>query len=207
MTMARKHWNDVWSTKAHSEVSWYQDDPRVSMAVVDRLGIASGDDVIDVGCGASHLADRLVARDVRRLHLVDISAAALDQVRSRLDSIESATEVRYHPADVLELDPAPSVSLWHDRAVLHFLDDAGRRERYAAIAAKAVRPGGHLVVGGFAPDGPKRCSDLEVRRAGADELAVLFSPGFTPVSSEQELHETPWGAVQSFQWSVFQRTV
>ncbi|MAB72261.1 MAG: SAM-dependent methyltransferase [Planctomycetaceae bacterium] len=206
MNPIREHWNDVWSTKPHETVSWYQDDPRVSMSVVERLGIAAGDEVIDVGCGASHLADRLVARGVRRLHLIDISAAALDQVRSRLDSIESATEVRYHPADVLELDPVPSVSLWHDRAVLHFLDDARGRERYAAIAAKAVRPGGHLVVGGFAPDGPKRCSDLDVRRAGADELADLFSPGFRPVSSEQELHETPWGAAQSFQWCVFQRT-
>lgn len=206
MNPIREHWNDVWSTKPHETVSWYQDDPRVSMAVVERLGIAAGDEVIDVGCGASHLADRLVVRGVRCLHLVDISAAALDQVCSRLDSIESATEVRYHPADVLELDPAPSVSLWHDRAVLHFLDDARGRERYAAIASKAVRPGGHLVVGGFAPDGPKRCSDLDVRRAGADELADLFSPGFRPVSSEQELHETPWGAAQSFQWCVFQRT-
>ena len=207
MNPIRQHWNDVWSTKPHETVSWYQNDPRISMAIVGRLGISAGDDVIDVGCGASYLADGFVARGVRRLHLLDISAAALDQVRSRLDSIESATEVRYQPADVLELDPAPSVSLWHDRAVLHFLDDAGRRERYAAIATKAVRPGGHLVVGGFAPDGPKRCSDLEVRRAGADELAVLFSPGFRPVSSEQELHETPWGAVQCFQWCVFQRTV
>lgn len=207
MNPIRQHWNDVWSTKAHAETSWYQDDPRVSLAIVDRLGTGVDDDVIDVGCGASHLADRLVQRGVRRLHLLDVSAAAIDQVRSRLDPVDSATEVHDHPIDVLELDPVPSVSLWHDRAVLHFLDDAAWRERYAVLAASAVRPGGHLVVGGFAPDGPMRCSDLEVRRAGADELADLFSPGFVPVSSEQELHETPWGAVQSFQWCVFRRVV
>ena len=99
------------------------------MAIVDRLGIGVDDDVIDVGCGASHLADRLVQRGVRRLHLLDVSAAALDQVRGRLDPVDSATEVHDHPIDVLELDPVPSVSLWHDRAVLHFLDDAAWREQ------------------------------------------------------------------------------
>lgn len=207
MDPTRQHWNDVWSRKAHAEVSWYQDEPRVSMAIVDRLGIGIGDDVIDVGCGAAHLADRLVDRGVRRLHLLDVSEAALESVRARLDTRDSATEVHHHPVDVLELEPVPSVSLWHDRAVLHFLNDPDARDRYAAIAAEGVRAGGHLVVGGFAPDGPTRCSDLEVRRATADELADLFSPGFRPVSSEQELHETPWGADQSFQWCVFQRTV
>ena len=207
MNPPRQHWNDVWSSKAHAEVSWYQEDPRISLAIMERLGIDAGDDVIDVGCGASHLADRLVGRGVRELHLLDVSVAALDQVRTRLGSIESSTRVRCHATDVLELDPVPTVSLWHDRAVLHFLDDVERRERYAAVAATAVRPDGHLVVGGFAPDGPERCSDLEVRRAGADELEALFSPAFVLEASERELHETPWGAVQSFQWCVFRRVV
>ena len=106
---------------------------------------------------------------------------------------------------MLDLDPPPSVSLWHDRAVLHFIRDSDARSRYAAIAAAAVRPGGHLVIGGFAPDGPLRCSDLDVERADEADLSRLFEGCFDLESSRRESHETPWGAAQSFQWCVFKR--
>ena len=142
MNSTRQHWNDVWSKKAHAEVSWYQADPGSSLAWFDRIGIDGSDDVIDVGCGASHLADRLIVRGIRQLHLLDVSSVALDQIRSRIASKESATVVEYLATDVLNLDPPPSVSLWHDRAVLHFIRDQEERRRYAEIAAAAVRPGG-----------------------------------------------------------------
>ncbi|MDA0294939.1 MAG: class I SAM-dependent methyltransferase [Planctomycetota bacterium] len=205
MNPTRQHWNDVWSKKAHAEVSWYQADPRSSLSSIDRFGMTDADDVIDVGCGASHLADRLVERKVRRLFLLDVSSVALDAVRSRLVAIDSETAVEYLATDVLDLAPAPSVSLWHDRAVLHFIRDSDARSRYAAIAAAAVRPGGHLVIGGFAPDGPLRCSDLDVERADEADLSRLFEGCFDLESSRRESHETPWGAAQSFQWCVFKR--
>ncbi|MDG2022204.1 MAG: class I SAM-dependent methyltransferase [Phycisphaerales bacterium] len=205
MNPIRQHWNDVWSKKSHAEVSWYQDDPGPSLTLVDRIGVDGSDDVIDVGCGASHLADRLVDREIRRLHLLDVSSVALDQIRSRIASKESATVVEYLATDVLDLDPPPSVSLWHDRAVLHFIRDHDARKRYAMIAASAVRPGGHLVIGGFAPDGPLRCSDLDVERVGAGDLSRLFGDHFDLDSSSTESHETPWGAAQSFQWCTLKR--
>lgn len=205
MNPIREHWNDVWSTKPHETVSWYQAEPERSVALVDRIGVGEDDDVIDVGCGASHLADVLLGRGVRTLHLLDISIAAMEHMRRRLDGVESGTEVLFHGIDVLDLEPVPSVSLWHDRAALHFLGDPTRRARYASRAAEGVRTGGHLIIGGFAPDGPTRCSDLDVHRSGPEELAELFAPAFALVSSEEERHETPWGSTQAFQWCVFER--
>ena len=93
MAATQEHWNGVWSKKPHAEASWYQADPASSLALIDQLGIGTSDDVIDVGCGASHLADQLVERKVRRLFLLDVSSVALDAVRSRLGQIESATMV------------------------------------------------------------------------------------------------------------------
>ena len=205
MAATQEHWNGVWSKKPHAEASWYQADPASSLALIDQLGIGTSDDVIDVGCGASHLADQLVERKVRRLFLLDVSSVALDAVRSRLGQIESATMVDYLATNVLDLGPPPSVSLWHDRAVLHFIRNPEERAAYASIAAAAVRPAGHLVIGGFAPDGPPRCSDLEVERADDADLSLLFGDCFHLESSRRESHETPWGSSQSFQWCVFKR--
>lgn len=205
MNPNQRHWNDVWTTKPHLEVSWYQSAPAPSLEAIDGIGVGEADEVIDVGCGESHLAEALLDRGVGRLHLLDVSPVALEAVQSRLGGSEVAKRVIYHPIGILDLDPKPSVSLWHDRAVLHFIRESDLRSRYAAVAAAAVRPGGHLVVGGFADDGPLRCSDLEVERAGEDELVALFGADFDLKSSARESHETPWGASQSFQWCVFQR--
>ena len=201
----RRHWNDVWATKSHLEVSWFQSEPAPSLEAIDDIGVGEADEIIDVGCGESHLAEGLLERGVGKVHLLDVSSVAIEALRSRLAGCETAKRVIYHPIGVLELDSRLSVSLWHDRAVLHFIREPEARARYAAVAAAAVRPGGHLVVGGFAEDGPPRCSDLEVERAGEDELVELFGADFDLKSFTRESHETPWGALQSFQWCVFQR--
>ena len=35
-----------------------------------------------------------------------------------------------------------------------------------------MRPGGHAVIGTFAPDGPEKCSGLPVERYDAEKLAA-----------------------------------
>lgn len=205
MTDTEAHWEQVWETRDHEETSWFQTDPEVSLAIIDALGVTPERGFIDVGCGASHLVDRLLGRGVREIHLLDVSARALAQVKSRLGGSAGAEGVRYHAVDLLDLDPAPVVDVWHDRAMLHFLREAADRRTYAEVATTAVRSGGVLIVGGFAPDGPERCSDLEVCRSDADGIAELFSDGFELIHSDQLVHVTPWGADQMFQWCALRR--
>lgn len=200
-----RHWNDVWDSKRHEETSWFQPAPATSLAMLDDVGVGSDDIVIEVGCGASYLADQLLDRGVAQLHLLDISSAALAKLRARLDLRPEPAPVTWHRVDILDLDPVPQVSVWHDRAVLHFLRDPAARGVYARIAARAVRPGGHLVVSGFAPDGPARCSDLEVQRADEQAIGDLFATDFDLVDGRREVHRTPWGSEQSFQWCLLRR--
>lgn len=199
------HWDDVWDRKRHEETSWFQPDPKTSLSLLDDIGVGGDDVVIEVGCGTSFLADRLLDRGVGGLHLLDISSAALTRLRSRLEQRGESAPVTWHRIDVLKLAPVPEVSIWHDRAVLHFLRDPADRETYAEIAGRAVRPGGHLVVSGFAPDGPSRCSDLEVQRADEQAIADLFAADFEAIEGRRVVHRTPWGSEQSFQWCVLRR--
>jgi hypothetical protein len=89
--------------------------------------------------------------------------------------------------------------------VFHFLTEARDRARYLATLSAALAPGGAVIVGTFAEDGPERCSGLPVRRYGPDALAAAFGDGFALVRHEREVHVTPWNTGQAFTWVALRR--
>jgi hypothetical protein len=97
------------------------------------------------------------------------------------------------------------VNIWHDRAVFHFLTEADDRVRYVAHVRDVVKPGGSVIIGTFAPDGPERCSGLPVCRYDAAGIGAELGEGFTLVETVADAHRTPTGAVQSFSYSRFVR--
>jgi hypothetical protein len=72
------------------------------------------------------------------------------------------------------------------------------RVAYVRQVAQAVRPSGHLIVSTFGPEGPTKCSGLDVERYDADSLHEQFGARFRLVDSAKELHETPFGTTQQF---------
>lgn len=202
MTGDPAHWDAVYTNRGETEVSWYQREPAVSMRLMARWAPASGP-IIDIGAGRAHLADALVASGRDEITVLDISAAALAGVRARLGAGDG--RVQYVCADICDWAPDRRYGAWHDRAVFHFLTDPADQTRYAATAARAVAPGGVVILAAFAPDGPERCSGLPVARADAADLAGHFTDGFAPVARELELHRTPTGAEQPFVWVVLRR--
>ena len=88
--------------------------------------------------------------------------------------------------------------------MFHFLTDPDR-VAYRHTAARAVQPGGHIVIGTFAADGPPHCSGLPVARYRVDDLAAQLTPDFAAVTARDEHHHGPWGDKQHFTWLVLQR--
>jgi hypothetical protein len=89
--------------------------------------------------------------------------------------------------------------------VFYFLTDAEERRRYAELAARSVVPGGHVIIGTFAADGPPRCSGLDVRRYDAACLAAEFTPHFQMVNQMRHEHITPQGKTQAFTFVTLRR--
>jgi trans-aconitate methyltransferase len=147
--------------------------------------------------------DHLVAREVRCVTVLDISGAALARARARLGDAQH--RVTWIDADVTGDWAVPRVDVWHDRAVFHFLTDAADRARYLERLRQGLPSGGTAVIATFAPDGPEKCSGLPVARYSAGELAATLGPEFRLVETIPELHATPSGATQSFQYSRFVR--
>jgi len=191
-----RHWSDVYTTKPADTVSWFQSEPSLSLELLDGLGVTAGNSVVDVGGGASVLVDRLVARGFTDVTVLDIADPALAVGRARLGADAPVTWVA---ADVLTWVPARHYDLWHDRAVLHFLSGEDVTT-YRDVLERAVAPGGAVVLGTFAPDGPGYCSGLPVTRYDDDALAAVLGTGFDVVARRREVHVTPSGVGQPFTW-------
>ena len=199
---SKVHWDSVYTTRAETEVSWYQGDPQLSMDLIRSISL-NEDRVIDVGGGASVLVDKLLDAGYKSVTVLDISAAGLECTKARLGP--AADTVNWIVADITTLDELGIYDVWHDRAVFHFLTDAADREKYVTLARNSLRPGGHVVIGTFGPNGPTRCSGLDVCRYDADTLSGEFAPGFELIRSTVDLHITPGGKTQEFVFCVLQR--
>lgn len=200
----KQHWEHVYATKQLTDVSWYQPLPATSLALIEAVGADVHSTIIDVGGGDSLLVDALLDRGHAHVTVLDISGAALVRAQNRLGS--RAAAVTWIEADATHATlPASSVDVWHDRAVFHFLTEVEDRARYVALAAATVRPGGALIVGTFALDGPSRCSGLPVMQYSPETLAAEFATAFTFESGKHETHITPSGAEQRFVFAVMRR--
>lgn len=193
----KRHWEDVYTTKAPDAVSWYRLHLETSLALIERAADARESSIIDVGGGESTLVDDLLLRGYKNLTVLDVSQTAIEVTRKRLGS--AAEQVRWLVGDIVEIELEPcAYDLWHDRAVFHFLTTPERRITYVQQVTRAVKQGGHVIVSTFGPEGPTECSGLKVMRYGAESLHGEFGGRFRLVESSKELHETPFGTTQQF---------
>jgi 2-polyprenyl-3-methyl-5-hydroxy-6-metoxy-1,4-benzoquinol methylase len=194
---ARAHWEGIYGAKPPDSFSWYCAHLETSLDLIERAAPGRGASIIDVGGGESTLVDDLLARGYQNLTVLDISPTALEVSKARLGS--GGGQVRWIGCSALEAELNPhSFDVWHDRAVFHFLTAEEDRIAYVRQTLRAVRPGGHVIVSTFGPEGPQKCSGLEVVRYDAAALHHEFGTAFRLLESHKELHRTPWGAIQQF---------
>jgi SAM-dependent methyltransferase len=198
----RSHWDRA-NAKGERDGSWYETVPAVSLEMIEAAGVGPDTCVVDIGGGDSRLIDQLVARGLDCLAVLDVSAVALHRAQARLGA--SASVPQWIEADVTaewSLDP---MDIWHDRAVFHFLTEPTDRTRYVSQLRNTLKPTGSAIIATFAQDGPERCSGLPVVRYSPDSLAAELGPEFVLREARPHQHVTPWGTVQSFQYSRFTR--
>jgi 2-polyprenyl-3-methyl-5-hydroxy-6-metoxy-1,4-benzoquinol methylase len=194
---AKTYWENVYTTNAPESVSWYRAHLETSLALIEQAAVALSASIIDIGGGESTFVDDLLLRGYKNLTVLDVSRTAIEVTKKRLGSV--AEQVRWLVGDIFEIALEPhAYDLWHDRAVFHFLTTAERRLAYVRQVTRAVKPGGHVIVSTFGPEGPTKCSGLEVMRYDAESLHGEFGGRFRLVQSSKELHQTPIGTAQQF---------
>ncbi len=192
-----EHWEDVYRNKRFDAVSWYAPHLGESLRLIEQLCPDKTAAIADIGGGESTLVDDLLHRHHLDVSVLDISATAIDFTKQRLG--EKAQQVSWHVGDITQYDfGSKQFDLWHDRAVFHFLTDSAARHRYIELVRRAVKPGGYVLMATFGPNGPLKCSGLDVVRYDAQSLHNEFGEGFTLQGSELEQHHTPMGTDQQF---------
>lgn len=197
MHSPKEHWEKVYQTKQPEAVSWFQEHAARSLELIRSIGASLDANIIDVGGGASTLVDDLLSSGFNNLSVLDLSASALEVTRKRLGALGDC--VTWIAGDICTVNlPEQAYDIWHDRAVFHFLINPVDRAAYVQQVMKSVKPGGHVIVATFAPDGPEQCSGLPVARYAPGELHQEFGPSFELLKHMEEEHKTPWGSVQHF---------
>jgi len=200
----KQHWEEIYSSKDTTcEVSWYQDNPRISIDQILSTGIDRNARIIDIGGGDSRVVDQLLALGFEDLSVLDISLKSLQKAQKRLG--DKAKQVTWIESDILQFNPKLHYDLWHDRATFHFFTDQRDITRYTKIAGRFIKPNGYLIISTFSLNGPKKCSGLDVTQYSEDSIKQVFEKDFIHVKSFKKEHITPFKTNQSFLFTIFRR--
>lgn len=201
---SKSHWERVYQTKRADQVSWYRPHLDVSLELITRTASSRDARIIDVGGGDATLVDDLAAAGYGNVDVLDLSETALDVARDRLGNVGHSVgwlrgDVTTYPFEANVYD------LSHDRAVFHFLTEQVQRQAYVKQVTHAVKPGGHVIVATFGPEGPTQCSGLDIVRYDATSLHDQFGEGFHLMNHQMEEHTTPAGRTQQFVYCLCRR--
>jgi SAM-dependent methyltransferase len=204
MTELARHWNEIFAAKDDPHLGWYEADVGQTLRLLDRVPPQAGATIFLPGAGTSLLVDELLGRGAK-LVLNDISNAALRKLGRRIGACTPQPVWLHH--DIAQPLPTglPACDIWIDRAVLHFLLDESAIETYFRNLRSLLRPGGHVLLAEFAPNGAARCAGLDVQRYSVEEMASRLGPEFELVRAEEFTFVNPAGDPRPYVYGFFRR--
>ena len=203
----KEHWNKVYSSNDMTSLGWYEDIPKPSLDLIAKCGLTKEAKILDVGSGATTLIDNLIQQGYKNIIALDISAIALDKLKSRL-SKENSEFIQWVVDDITnpqKLDFSLKVDLWHDRTVLHFLTDENRQAGYLSTLKKIVKKGGYVIIAVFSLEGAKKCSGLDVVNYDHKMISELLGNDFELLEYFNHLYINPSGGKRPYVCTLFRR--
>src|ERR1700758_1116860 len=133
MENKKEHWENVFATKAETEVSWFQIYPKTSVDFLGLFKLPLDANIIDIGGGDSHFVDALLNKGYKNIYVLDISSNAIERAKKRLGGTK-ANMINWIVSDVTDFEPKVKFDFWHDRAAFHFLTSEDKINKYVSIA-------------------------------------------------------------------------
>lgn len=161
----------------------------VEAAILDLVGEGPLHAVLDLGTGTGRML-QLLAPHAGRVVGVDMSPAMLAVARAEVERA-GLRNVALRQGDVYALPvERDGYDLVLVHQVLHYLDDP---QRALGEAARALRPGGRLVVVDFAPHGHEFLREQHAHRRlgfGRDEINAMLAAAGLEIAGGRDLAAT-----------------
>lgn len=204
LPLQQDYWELIYSNNSHTDLSWYQSVPKISLELINQYAPTKESKIIDIGCGESFLVDSLIDQGYKNLTLLDLSPKALKNVQQRLQ--DTGPIPLSIIGDVLSVElESNKYDIWHDRACFHFLTKEDDIQKYLEKTLHALSDKGKVILSTFAIDGPEKCSNLPVHRHDQESIEKIFGKHFFIDLFLRENHITPKGKLQSFIFFVMIR--
>lgn len=198
----QSHWNNIFQTKDYTQVLWHQTTPTVSLELITTYS-TKNDAVIDVGCGASFLVDKLIDKGYKNITLLDTSITSIDIVKKRLgDKVDIPT---YVCSDVMHFEPLQKFNIWHDRALFHFLLLKTDRVNYLEVLKESLVTGGTAIISTFCIGGQTMCAGLDIVQYDHNKMLEELPEGLELVAYDEFTHVTPSHSEQAYSSFVIRK--
>jgi len=201
MDMNKEHWERIYETKNHNQVSWTQSLAHSAIDYMAAIDLPLSSKIIDIGGGASNFPDTLLSLGYTDITVLDISETALSKSKARLG--EKAKLINWIVSDITKFQPNHTYDFWYDRAVFHFLTEATDINKYVDLVSGNVSTNGHFLLGTFSENGPLKCSGIDIKRYSAESMEKAFEDSFSLNKSFKHNHVTPFDTTQEFQFCGF----
>ena len=177
MENKKVHWESIYKLNDFKKVSWYQENPTKSKTFIQNLNLDKSSPIIDIGGGASYLANSLINIGFRDVTVNDISLNAINI--SKRHSIQNIKTIKWIIGNITNVKlPQKNYKVWHDRAVFHFLTRTDEREKYKKQILKSVSQKGYVIISTFSLEGPNKCSGLPIQQYSEKSLLSELGKNF-----------------------------
>lgn len=202
-----KHWNDAYQKSPLTNLGWYEENPKPSIDLITLCKLPKEALIFNSGAGATTLIAQLLDEGYENIVVNDISAVALNNLKSNL-AVHKDAHLQFmvddltNPSELLKLK---NVDLWHDRAVLHFFTEENQQKAYFDLLKKALKPKGYVILAEFNLDGAKKCSGLDVFNYNEEMLQERLGASFELLKSFNYTYTQPSGNTREYVYTLFQK--
>jgi SAM-dependent methyltransferase len=203
----KEHWENVYEKQPVNKLGWFEENPDPSLELIETCQLGQVASMLHVGAGATTLVDVLLKKGYENIVANDISASALEKLKSRLGP-ELAGKVDWVVDDLTKpdkLNSLGSVDLWHDRAVLHFFNESAEQDAYFHLLRKLVKGKGYVIIAAFNLEGAEKCSGLPVFRYNQNMIQEKLGSDFSLIKAFDYTYLTPSGNTREYIYTLFQR--
>jgi EEF1A lysine methyltransferase 2 len=203
----KEHWDEIYEALDADELTWYEEMPEPSIRLLSKCDINKDESILDVGAGASTFIDYLVNQGFKNIIAADISEIALNKIKERLGK-EKASSVRWIVDDITEpvhIQDLRNITVWHDRAVLHFLLEEKQQKVYLSKLKKVIKKRGFVIIAAFSLKGAKKCTGLNVKNYDQHLLAEFLGEEFKLLEYFDHTYYMPSGEPRPYIYTLFQK--